>query len=736
MIPNDQIDDIRRSLAARAEEVCAHLLRGGKRRGNKWICGGVDGGAGSSMDVVLEGEKAGVWLDRATSEGGDMIQLWVLNQGLKFPEAVKAAADFLNVTTDEDAPPSAARAQTLNPRDFVIQEPPPPEAERQPVPFAQDATPPWAAPAPLVDWQACVERMTDAKCSELATWRGYSAEMVEWMVANDLVGVYNGSFAFPVHDKAGRVVRIHYRLPKKGWAYYPTGGETAPFIIGNPQHATYTLAFESQWDAIAILDRLQAHDPENIGRYAAIITRGATSNNDFSKVECRELIACPQNDPPEKASPKTGRTPAQEWLYQINETRNKSIPFAVFETPAKHADANDWIRADKPDHYAVFHAAIEGACDPLLKNIRSGHQILEMKIKDDPNALIGYERRFLTRGSSYLIIGPSGIGKSTLTIGFGAHACAGVEWNGITFRRPMKTLVVQAENDEGDLHEMLDGSLKASELNGEQRELALRNINFVQETSRTGHDFCQWLENMIIRTGAELVILDPLLSYVGDDISQQKVASHFLRNGIQPILQRTGVVLIVVHHTGKPPSDAKSRSHWSPSDFAYLGLGSSELTNWARAVSVLMPKGSSGVYRFLTAKRGGRIGLINRYTGERTSQVFLRHSEHGLGWVQCEEPTEAEASTGKGGRKQAITVEQVIAEFSKSDQPIRKDHLISELAAKHQTSERTVRERLDSCLHLNLLHVHENQPRPGGGKPVVLLRKGDNPNGKNQMETS
>jgi hypothetical protein len=204
---------------------------------------------------------------------------------------------------------------------------------------------------------------TDAHAEAVCKDRGYSRQFVGWLHEQESIGVYKGCIAFPVHNDKGQVVRIHFK--RDHWEYYPKGGETAPLVVGAPiGHAAEVLAFESQWDAFAMLDKLGAHHAENANKYCAYITRGASSNTNFSKLAIPKLIACPQNDPAEKASKSTGRTPAEEWLFRIQSTKHKTTEFVVFETPSQHKDANDWIRADKPTQEKVVRMVIQDSKSP------------------------------------------------------------------------------------------------------------------------------------------------------------------------------------------------------------------------------------------------------------------------------------------------------------------------------------------------------------------------------------
>jgi hypothetical protein len=62
-------------LDARIESLARDLLPGGKRKGAYWTCGGVGGEAGGSLFIHLSGGKRGRWMDAATGEFGDALDL-------------------------------------------------------------------------------------------------------------------------------------------------------------------------------------------------------------------------------------------------------------------------------------------------------------------------------------------------------------------------------------------------------------------------------------------------------------------------------------------------------------------------------------------------------------------------------------------------------------------------------------------------------------------------------------
>lgn len=75
-------ESLRLSLLAQLESVLQTLFPAGKHRRNKFLIGDVIGSPGDSLELVLEGEKAGLWTDRATGDGGDIFDLIAANQGL------------------------------------------------------------------------------------------------------------------------------------------------------------------------------------------------------------------------------------------------------------------------------------------------------------------------------------------------------------------------------------------------------------------------------------------------------------------------------------------------------------------------------------------------------------------------------------------------------------------------------------------------------------------------------
>lgn len=279
--------------------------------------------------------------------------------------------------------------------------------------------------------------------------------------------------------------------------------------------------------------------------------------------------------------------------------------------------------------------ALDGVGQPL-----SIDELLAFDPDNDPNTILG--NRFLCKGGSLLIVAPSGVGKSTLATQAAVTWAMGQHLFGIRPVRPLKSLIIQAENDFGDIAQQFRGALTGMNIDPdehiEQMEAIRNNIVYVRDTIHTAEAFCSVVAKLVDRYKPDLVFVDPLLSFLGGDVSSQEVCSRFLRNGLNPIAESTGVVFIIIHHTAKPPKEkAKSIEGWTTADFAYLGAGSHEITNWARAVIVLQQQPDSDrSFQLGIVKRGRRAGATT-LSGEETISISLRHSERGLSWIQTRE---------------------------------------------------------------------------------------------------
>lgn len=102
---------IAQALSERAETFCRVTFPNGRCSGHYWHVGNVAGDKGQSLAIRLSassGRVAGKWVDFATGEYGDLIDLIQLNGGYSLPEALEEAHHFLGCSTVETPPTSPA----------------------------------------------------------------------------------------------------------------------------------------------------------------------------------------------------------------------------------------------------------------------------------------------------------------------------------------------------------------------------------------------------------------------------------------------------------------------------------------------------------------------------------------------------------------------------------------------------------------------------------------------------
>ena len=84
------------------EGICRMFFPQGKKVGQEWKLGDVSGAAGDSLGVALAGDKAGVWHDRATGEGGKLRNLIAAKLGLSDEAAVEELERAFGATFHEN----------------------------------------------------------------------------------------------------------------------------------------------------------------------------------------------------------------------------------------------------------------------------------------------------------------------------------------------------------------------------------------------------------------------------------------------------------------------------------------------------------------------------------------------------------------------------------------------------------------------------------------------------------
>lgn len=89
-----RLDTLRIRLRDRARDMIETVFPRARIQGQEARIGGVDGAMGESLAISLAGDRAGLWRDHATGEGGDLIDLWIATQGYSQNEFHKAVEEM------------------------------------------------------------------------------------------------------------------------------------------------------------------------------------------------------------------------------------------------------------------------------------------------------------------------------------------------------------------------------------------------------------------------------------------------------------------------------------------------------------------------------------------------------------------------------------------------------------------------------------------------------------------
>jgi putative DNA primase/helicase len=178
-------------------------------------------------------------------------------------------------------------------------------------------------------------------------------------------------------------------------------------------------------------------------------------------------------------------------------------------------------------------------------------------------------------GKYNLIVGDGGIGKSTLTIDIAARLSRGLPLPDGTRHPPCATLLVMPEDGAGDtIRPRLENA--GADLTRIGLIQTLTDPEDGMETIPTIPDDVAAIETAIIQLGARLLVLDPLLNFMGDGVNEYR--DKEVRRAMAPLIsmcEKHGVALIGLMHVTKATNgNAKHRGNAAA---AFMNLSRSTL---------------------------------------------------------------------------------------------------------------------------------------------------------------
>lgn len=387
-------------------------------------------------------------------------------------------------------------------------------------------------------------------------------------------------------------------------------------------------------------------DADNLRKYGVVATTkpmGAKSpwlEGYSDALRGKAVVICGDND-------KDGR----EYVTKLQaELSTVAISLRTIALPEEFKDVSDFLES-LPDSDFERIETLERMrlAAKITGNELAGRLLLDFRHhKSSPeNTLLG--NRFLCRGAGMLFVGPSGMGKSSASVQQDIQWSMGKVSFGIKPGKALKILTIQAEDDDGDIDEMVAGACDFLKITEEQEKEFRENCIYISHKSLTGLEFIGFVRKALAYHQPDLLRLNPLQAYIGADIKDPERTAAFLRNGLNPLLEEFNCAVIIVHHT--PKTNFRDTEEWRASDWMYAGAGSADITNWARAILIADPTENSQVFTWIAAKRGKRIGWADKEGKAITTRYFSHSEAKSIHWIDTEPIDIPEKKVKPGTRK-------------------------------------------------------------------------------------
>ncbi len=326
-------------------------------------------------------------------------------------------------------------------------------------------------------------------------------------------------------------------------------------------------------------------------------------------------------------------------------------------------------------------------------------------------------------GDVLTLISTAGAGKSVAMIQAAIAWGLGLPYLGIHPARPLRILLFSGEDDGATIGQCREGFMEHSAaITG--RQLVEGDLEPLDRMLRTefsrehvGERFHSHLNRLLRESPADLVIINPLLSYIGGEIVA--CASQWLRAGLMPILQQHECAALLAHHTGKMAKDG-----WENTDDTYSAIGGGEMANVPRAILTLRPA-ADGLSVLKVAKRP-TTGWKDA-NGCYTKSYFLRRSGDPTrpAWLPVDSDevqnfisdSKPSGSGGKSSKK--VTSAHVVGALKVG--PTQRQALIERLMEKRCCSNRTASNAIIQAESDKLI-LSFTEPNRNGGMAIKWLQ--------------
>jgi hypothetical protein len=332
---------------------------------------------------------------------------------------------------------------------------------------------------------------------------------------------------------------------------------------------------------------------------------------------------------------------------------------------------------------------------------------------------------WMRRGDVATFISTAGAGKSVAVTQAAMCWGLGLPYLGIVPPRPLRVILFSGEDDGVTIGQCREGLLEHSEaITG--RKLSAKDLEPLYRMLRTefirehvGHSFHPHLATMLREEAADLIIVNPLLSYLGGEVVG--CVSEWIRAGLMPILQSNGCASLLAHHTPKLAKDG-----WENTDDTYSGIGGAEIANIPRSILTMRPTAAKGLFVVNVSKR--QTTGWKDDSGSYCAHYFVKRTDNPerpawlpVGTDEAEDmiaegkPAQSKRQAGATKKVQHGDVVNIVR-----PRPVAQQDLIARLVALRGCSERTAR---DAIIEAEVDEIESFDERnPKGGKAIKWLR--------------
>jgi RecA-family ATPase len=246
-------------------------------------------------------------------------------------------------------------------------------------------------------------------------------------------------------------------------------------------------------------------------------------------------------------------------------------------------------------------------------------QLLKHRRNQGNSSIIG--DCFLERGSSMMLVGSSGAGKSKSAQALAAALATGSEFVGIRPNGEFRVLYIQTEDTVDDMAESFQG-YAAHDLENDEALVKILNENLTVMTvvGTDGLDFLRLVDELCEKHTPDVVIVDPLLAFIGCDVVDQRAVTTFLRGNLRPILLKHNCGFIGVHHSRKDKGGPGIDQAIGAMEFAAFFRG---------VINLIVKEDRHREVTLKAVKRQRQLGWVDAQ-GSRTDTKYMLKAEDGV----------------------------------------------------------------------------------------------------------